>query len=159
VRGSALLQRLRAVEPHQYAAQVVVERDGRVARGVDTGGDAALDLTERDLVGDEHHRLQAGAARLRHVVRGRGGRERGGEHRLAGQVAVAAVLQHGAARDLPDGRAGQPETGGEPVERGGEHVLVGRLRVRAVRTGERKAVAADHGGLAHGSHVNPFTQR
>ena len=83
-------------------AQVLVEADRRVGGGVGAAGDAGVDLAEGDLVGDEDRRLQAGAAGLLDVVGGRLGREPGAEHALAGEVAVARVLEHGAAGDLAE---------------------------------------------------------
>ena len=93
---------LLAVGVEQDLAQVLVEADRRVGGGVDAAGDAGVDLTEGDLVGDEDRRLQPGAAGLLHVVGGRLRREPRAEHALAGQVAVARVLQHGAAGDLAE---------------------------------------------------------
>ena len=83
----------------------------RVGGGVDAAGDAGLDLAERDLVGDEDRRLEAGAARLLDVVRGRLGREAAAEHALARQVEVAAVLEHGAGDDLAEPLAAAGRSG------------------------------------------------
>ena len=115
-------------------------------------------LAERDLVGDEDRRLEPGAAGLADVV-GRGlGRELRAEHGLAGQVEVAAVLEHGAGGDLAEALAGEPEALDQAVERRGQHVLVGGLRVGAVRAGERDPVAAEDGDghVVFGFMVVPY---
>src|SRR6185312_16096810 len=105
-------------------------------------------------------RLQPGAAGLLHVVGGGLRGEAGAEHALTGQVAVAGVLQHGAAGDLAEGLAVEVEAVDQPVEGGGEHVLVGRVRVDAVGAREWDPVAADDGNPAgfavHGVGV-PFS--
>src|SRR4029079_2347663 len=98
-----------AVGLEQGLAQVLVEGDRRVGGGVGAAGDAGVDLAEGDLVGDEDRRLQAGAAGLLDVVGGGLGGEAGAEHALPGEVAVARVLQHGAAGHLADLLALQAE--------------------------------------------------
>ena len=121
---------------------------GRVRGGVGATGDAGVDLAERDLVGDVDRRLQTGAARLLQVA-GRGlGRQLGAEHRLAGQVEVAAVLEHGAGDDLAEALTLEAEAGGQAVDGRGEHLLVGGAGVDGVRPGERDPVAAEDGDAA-----------
>src|SRR5207237_1540151 len=66
------------------------------------------------------------------------------EHALASQVEVAAVLEHGARRNLADHGAAQAEPIGQRIEGGGEHVLVGGLRVCAVLPRKRNPDAAEH---------------
>jgi hypothetical protein len=140
-------QPLRPVGLEQHAPQVLVDGDRRVARGVDAAGDAPGDLAERDLAGDGQRRLKAGVAGHLEVV-GRGGVvERAAQDALAGEVEVAAVLEHGAGHDLAGALAGEPEARDEPVQRRGEHVLVGGVGVRAVRAGERDPVAPEDGDL------------
>ncbi len=128
-------------------AQVLVDRERRVAGGVDAARDAPLDLAERDLAADRERGLQAGVARLLEVVGRRRVVERRAEHALAREVEVAAVLEHGAGDDLAGALALQAEARDEPVERGGEHVLVRGLGVRAVGARERDPVAAEDGDL------------
>ena len=89
--------------------------------------------------------LEAGAAGLLDVGRRRLGRELRAQHRLAGQVEVARVLEHRAGDDLAEPLALEPEPGDQPVDGRGEHVLVGRVGVDAVGAGERDAVAAEDG--------------
>ena len=117
-----------------------------------------VDLSERDLVRDEHGRLDAGVARLLHVVGGRGRAERAPEHALAGQIEVAAVLEHRAGDDLAERLVLKVEAGDETVERRGEHVRVARLGVRSVGAGEGDAVAADDRRLA-GARAHGFLPR
>ena len=143
-RPAALLARLRL---EQHAAQVLVDRDRRVAGRVDAARDAPLDLAERDLAADRERGLEAGVAGLLEVVGGGGVVERGAEHALAREVEVAAVLEHGAGDDLAGALALQAEARDEPVERGGEHVLVRGLGVRSVGAGEGDPVAAEDGDL------------
>ena len=107
-----------------------------------------VDLAEGDLVGDQDRRLQAGAAGLLDVVGGGLRGEPGAEHALAGEVAVAGVLEDGAAGDLAERLALQAEAVDEAVERGSEHVLVGGVRVDAVGAREGDAVAAEDGDPA-----------
>src|SRR5690606_7315282 len=80
------------------------------------------------------------------------------EHALAGQVEVAAGLEHATGDDLADPLPLEAETGDQPVEPRGEHVLVGDVRVDAVGPREGDAVAADDreapGGLLHSSSSN-----
>ena len=149
-RLDPLLRGLGAAEREQGLAQVLVDGDRRVGRGVDAAGDRRVDLPEGDLVRGQHHGLEPGAARLLDVVGRRGRRQLRAEHRLAGEVEVAAVLEHRAGDDLADLLAGQPEPCDQAVEGGGEHVLVGRPRVRTAGAGERDPVAADHRGAAGG---------
>ena len=146
-------RRALAVGVEQDLAQILVEGDRRVGGGVGAAGDAGVDLAEGDLVGDEDRRLEAGAAGLLDVVGGRLGREPGAEHALAGQVAVARVLEHGAAGDLAEPLALEAEAVDQAVEGGGEHVLVGGVRVDGVGAREGDAVAADDGDAA-GVSVN-----
>ena len=137
-----------AVGLEQRVAELLVEGDRGVGGGVGAAGDPGVDLAEGDLVGDQDRRLEPGAAGLLDVVGGGLGGEAGAEHRLAGQVAVVRVLEDGAAGDLAERLAGQPEAVDEPVEGGGEHVLVGRVRVLGVRAREGDPVAADDGDRA-----------
>ncbi len=156
-RLQLVLRRAAAVGVEQDLAQVLADGDRRVRGRVDAAADARVDLAERDLVRDQVDRLQAGAARLLDVVRGRLRREAAAEHGLAGQVEVAAVLQHGAGHDLAEPLALEVVAGDEPVERGGQHVLVGGMRVLRVRARERDAVAADHGDSpGTGGHRSPW---
>jgi hypothetical protein len=134
----------------QRPAQPFVDRDRRVAGGVDASGDAALHLAEGDLVGDEDRGLQAGAAGLLHVIGRRPGRQVRAEDGLAGQVEVTAVLEHRAGSDLADLLPGEAAAGHQAVNGGGEHVLVRRVGVGAVLAGERDAVGADHVDRAGG---------
>ena len=135
----------RRVDLHQLAAQLVADRDRRVGRGVGAARDAVLDLAESDLVGDLDDRLETGAARLLEVDRGGLGREPGAEHRLAGQVEVAGVLEHGAGHDLAHPLALEVEPARQAVERSREHLLVGGVAVDGVGAGEGDAVAAEDG--------------
>ena len=107
--------------------------------------DPCVDLPERDLVGDQHHRLQARAAGLLDVVGGRLGRQARAEHRFAREVAVARVLEHRPRGHLSEHLALQAEAVDQPVERRGQHVVVGGVRVGGVRPREGDAVAAQHG--------------
>ena len=61
-------RRAGGVGPQQRLAQPLAHGDRGVRRGVDSPGDAGLDLTEGDLVGHEDRRLEAGPAGLLHVV-------------------------------------------------------------------------------------------
>jgi hypothetical protein len=141
-------RRARRVGPQQRLAQTLADGDRCVGRRVHSGGDARLDLTEGDLVGDEDGGLEAGATGLLHVVGRRGRRERRPEHRLAGEVEVAAVLDDCARGNLADPLPRQPEPGDQAFQGGGQHVLVRRPGVPAVGAGERDAVAAEDGGAA-----------
>ena len=141
-------RRALAVGLQQGLAQPLVEGDRRVGGGVGAAGDAGVDLAEGDLVGDQDRRLQAGAAGLLDVVGGGLGGEAGAEHALAGQVAVARVLEDGAAGDLAERLALEAVAVDQAVEGGGQHVLVARVRVDAVGAREGDPVAADDGDLA-----------
>ena len=92
----------RPIHLKQYATQLLVDRDGRVAGSVDAGGDAILDLAERDLVRDVDGGFQPGAAGLLDVIGRRPGREARTEDGLAGEVEVATMLEHRASRDLAE---------------------------------------------------------
>ena len=144
-------QRLRPVDVEQDVAQVLVDRDRGVGGRVDPARDPDVDLAQRDLVGDRDHGLQARPARLLDVVGGRLGRELGAQDGLAGEVAVAGMLQDGARDDLAEPLALEREALDEPVERRGQHVLVGRVRVGPVGPREGNPVAADDGD-ASGVH-------
>jgi hypothetical protein len=130
-------------------AQLVADGQRRIRRGVGATGDAELDLAERDLVGHLDGRLDAGVAGLLDVGGRRLGREARAEHGLAGQVEVAAVLEHGAGDELTSTFAFESIPLHEAVEGRGQHVLVGHLRVDGVRASERDAVAADDGHRTH----------
>ena len=129
----------------QHAAQVVVDRDRRVARGVDarrrcrSRSGRGRSCWRRGSRSPGPCRRPAGRRRP-----GCRGRERAAEHRLAGEVEVAAVLEHGAGRrPRRAARPASPKRATRPSSVGGEHVLVGGAGVRAVRAGEGDAVAAD----------------
>ena len=158
-RGQAALEVARGVEVEQHPPQVLVDRDRRVAGGVDAAGDAGVDLAQGDLVGDEDRGLQPGAAGLLHVVRRGRRRQSTAEDALPGQVVVAAVLEHRTRRHLADLLALQAEPGDQAVQRGGQHVLVGRLAVGAVGPGEGDPVSPDDCGApdgeCHGGNVLP----
>ncbi len=112
-RLDAVGRRTGGVRLEQDLAQVVVERDRRVRGGVGAAGDRRVGLAQRDLVGDQDRRLQAGAARLPDVE-GRGlGRELGSQDGLARQVDVARVLQDGARGYLAQALALEPVLRGE----------------------------------------------
>src|SRR3954447_25839516 len=147
-RLEASAGRARAVDVEEDLAQILVDGDRRVGGGVDAARDARVDLPERDLVRDQHDRLEAGATRLLDVVGRRVGGEAAPEHGLAREVAVARVLEHRSPDDLPEPLAVQRAAVGEAVEDDGEHVLVGRVGVRRVRAGEGDAVRADDGDAA-----------
>ena len=142
------------VEPQQHSEQLIGQGHRRVAGGVGAPRDAAVDLTESNLVGDEDCGLQTCAARLLEVVGRRGGVQRRAQDALAGEVPVAGVLEHGTGHDLPEPLPRQPEPSDQPVERRGEQVGIGGLGVGSPRPGERDSVAAQDGdpawtGLAH----------
>src|SRR4029079_11407658 len=63
----------------------------------------------------------------------------------AGEVAVARVLEDGAAGHLAEALAVEPIAVDQAVESGGQHVLVGGVRVGAVGAREGDPVAADDG--------------
>ena len=151
-QGESLWQRLGPIDLEQNPPQVLVDGDRGVARGIDAAGDAIVDLAERDLVRDVNGGFQAGAAGLLDVVSRGPGRKPRTQHRLAGQVEVAAVLEHRAGRHLTQADVPQPKTGDQPIESGGEHVLVGGARVGAVGAGEGDAVAAEDRGAAQVRH-------
>src|SRR4051794_20692830 len=73
--------------------------------------------------------------------------ELGAEDALAGEVEIAAVLEHGSRHDLPHLLALEAEPRDQPIEGRGQHVLVGNLAVRTVGPGEGDPVAAEDGGL------------
>ena len=106
--GAVAGRALGAVEAQQLAAQLLGDDDGRVRGRVDAAGDARVDLAEGDLVRDEDRGLQPGAAGLGDVVGGRRRRQARAEHRLAGEVEVAAVLEDRAGDDLAEPLAGRP---------------------------------------------------
>jgi len=113
-------KRLRGTGADERVAQPVRDRHGRVGDAVGAAGDAVCDLAEADLVAHVDRRLEARRARLLQLARRGVGVERGAEHRLAGEVEVAAVLEDSTAHDLADPMPGQPEPGGKAVERGGQ---------------------------------------
>ncbi len=143
-----LRQGLGAAEVQQDFTQALADRDRGIGGGVDAAGDGGVDLAQLDLVGQAQHGFQAGSAGLLQVVCGGLGGERRTEHRLAGEVEVAGVLEHGAGGNFADPLVLQAEARDQPVQRGGQHVLVGGLGVGAAGPGERDAVAADDDGLA-----------
>ncbi len=104
---------------------------------------AGVGLAEGDLVRDQDRRLEAGAARLADVVGRRLRRELRAEDRLARQVDVARVLEHGAGGDLAEALALEPVLRGDAVDDRRQHVLVRRLRVLRVRARERNAVSPE----------------
>ena len=129
----------------QLLAELLADGDRGVGGGVGATGDADVDLTQGDLVGDLDGGLQAGAAGLLDVGGGGLGRQLGAEHRLAGQVEVAGVLEHGAGDDLAHRLTGQAEAVDETVDGRGQHLLVGGGGVVGVGAGEGDPVAADDG--------------
>ena len=88
-RGQALPGAARAAGVKQDAAHFFIEADGRVGGRVNTTGNAALDLAQRDLVGHDDRRLQPRTAGLLQIEGRRFARQRGREHALAHQVEVA----------------------------------------------------------------------
>src|SRR2546429_8330402 len=123
---------------------MLVDADRRIRGGVDPPGDRDLDLSERDLVGDEDRRLETGPASLLDVVRGSLGRELRAEDGLAREVEVAAVLEDGSGRYLAEQLALERELADERVERRRQHVLVRCPRAGAVLPSERDPDAAAH---------------
>ncbi len=149
-RGDASLGVLGAVGLEQDLAELVAHGERGVRRGVGATGDAGLDLAERDLVGDQHGGLDAGVAGLLHVECRSVGRELGAENRLASEVEVAAVLEHGTGSELADPLTVESVARDEAVNGRGEHFLVGGTGVDGVGARERNAVAADHGDASYG---------
>ena len=152
----AVLEGLGPVEVEQDVAELVVDRDRRVGRGVHATRDAGVDLAEGDLVGDQDRRLETGAAGLLDVVRrGRRG-ELGAEDDLADEVPVAGVLEDGTGDHFTDFLAAQAGPVDQAVQRGGEHVGVGGVPVGLVLPGERNPVPGDDSHLARFGHdVSP----
>src|SRR5207248_2973517 len=148
----SLWHALGPVDLKQDATEVLVDGDRRVAGGVDAGGDAILDLAERDLVRDVDGGFEPGAAGLLDVIRRRPRREACAQHRLPGEVEVTTVLEHRAGRDLAEPGVLQAKPSDEAVQRCRQHVLVGGPGVRPVGAGERNAVAAQDGGAAEVIH-------
>ena len=113
------------VEREQHLAQVLVEAMG-ASEVVSTPPAIPQSIwPSAILLATSDRRLQARAARLLDVVGGRLGGELGSQHALAGEVEVAAVLEHGAGGDLAEDLALEAEARHQRVERGGQHVLVG----------------------------------
>src|SRR5579875_3541562 len=107
--------------------------------------DPHLDLTERDLVGDQDRRLQTGAAGLLNVICRRLGGKPAAKHALPGEAMVARVLEDRSADNLAEALPGKVEALDQPFQRRGQHLLVGLLGVGAVGARKRDAVAAhDH---------------
>src|SRR6185503_19175020 len=106
-------------------------------------GDAGVDLAERDLVGDDDCRLEAGDAGALHVEARSLRRESGVEQRLARQVPLARMLHHGTRDDVAEPEPLQRELLYDRLEGGREHLLVADARVGALRARERDAGAAD----------------
>ena len=134
----------RPVQREQRGPVVLVDRQRRVARGVHPAGDADVELTERDLVRDQDHRFQPGAAGLRDVIGRRRRVEARSQHAFTSEVIVAAVLEHRARDDFADALPGKTEPGDQTVERGGQQVLVRRQGVGAGGPGERGTVAPQY---------------
>ena len=157
-RLDAVGRRAGGVRLEEDLAQVVVERDRRVRGRVRAAGDRRVGLAERDLVGDQDRRLQAGAAGLAHVECGRLRRELRAQNGLARQVDVARVLENGARCHLAQALALEAVIRGEPVDDRGQHVLVRRLRVLRVRARERNAIPPEDvkRGVSCRSRVSPF---
>jgi hypothetical protein len=143
------------VELQQRPPHVLVELQRRVRGGVHPGGDADLQLTQRDLVGDRDDGFQPGAAGLLDVVRRGAGVQARAEDDLPGEVEVARVLEHRAGDHLADPLPGQPVPGDQPVQGGGQHVLVAGVGIAAAGPGERDPVAAEDGDTARGLHGSP----
>ena len=142
-------QGLGAVEVQQHLPQALADGDRGIGGRVDTAGNGRIDLAQLDLVGQAQDRFQAGGARLLEVVGGGFRGERRAQHRLAGEVEVAGVLEDCARGNLADPLVLQAEAGNQAVQCGGQHVLVGRLGVGPAGPGERNPVAAHHHGPAH----------
>ena len=143
-RPGAVGGALRAVEAQQLAPQPLRHDDGGVGGGVRAPGDSRLHLAEGDLVGDEHRRLQAGTARLGDVV-GRGRRRQARpQHRLTGEVEVAAVLDDGAGDDLARA-APRPGRAGRRAPRGPTSACPGSRPRRTGRTGARRGSGCRRG--------------
>ena len=119
--------------------------DRHVADGVDAGGDAGIDLAQRDLVADEDGGLEAGAAGALDVEARRLRIEARRQHAFAHQVEVLRVLQHRAGDDIAEPRAGQAVAVDHAAQRGGEHVLIAGRGIGAMGAGEGNAHAADDG--------------
>ena len=135
-------QALGAIGLEQHPPQTFIESDRRIAGRVDAARDAPVDLAERDLVGDQDGRLQAGVACLLHVVGGGGGGESAPEHRLAREVEVASMLEHSPGHHLAGALALKAKPRDQAIQGGGQHVLVRRPRVRSIGSGKRDPVAA-----------------
>ena len=111
---------------------------------VDATGDARVDLAQRDLVRDEDRGLEPGAAGLGDVVGRRRRRQARAEHRLTGEVEVAAVLDDRAGDDLPEPLPGQAVAGDEALE-GRRSACPGSRPPRRRRTGGRRGSGCRRG--------------
>ena len=136
------------------AQQALLKRPGihhrRVAEVVDPGGNAGVDLAERNLVGDQDGRLQAGAAGALYVEPRRLRIQSGRQQRFACQVVVLGMLDHRAGDHIAEPLALQIEALDQRAQGCGQQLLVVGAGVGGVRACERGADPADD-GYASGS--------
>ena len=95
-RHDAFHRRTRGVCVEQDVAEFVAEYDRRVADGIGAAGDAAVNLSKGDLVGDQDRRFDAGAAGALQVHAGSSQGQARIDHALAGEIPVARMLDDGA---------------------------------------------------------------
>jgi hypothetical protein len=134
-----------AIARQQQVTEFGGKHHGWIADGVDTAGNARIDLAQRDLVADQDGGLEAGAAGPLDVEARSLGIEPRRQHAFAHQVEVLRVLQHRAGNDIAQPLSRQPEAVDDAAQHGGEHVLVALLRIGAVGAGEGNAGATDDG--------------
>ena len=145
---------LAAIDLQQDLPQVFVDADGRVGGGIDATGNAALNLTEGDLVRHQQRRFETGAAGLLNVVGRRLWRQPRTEHAFTGEVEITGVLEHRAGGYFAHAQAVQVEALDQTFQRSGQHFLIAGGGIRAVGACERNAIAADNGHASCLNHRN-----
>ena len=143
-RRYALTEGLAAIASQQQLLKALRVDHGRVAHGVDTRGNGALDLAQRYLVAEQNRRFETGAAGPLQIEAGRFRGQPGPQHRLARQVPLTRVLHDRACRDVVQTLALQPETLHHCAQGGGQHFLIAHLSVGAVAPYERNARTTDN---------------
>ncbi len=117
---------------------------GRVAHRIDSSGNGAIDLAQRNFVAQQDRRLETCAAGALQIQSRRLEREPASEHRLPRQIPLTGMLHHCAGCNVVNALSAQAKALDHAAQRGSQHLLISDLRVGAVAPCERDPCAADN---------------
>ncbi len=140
---------LRPIDREQALLHRAAVNDRHIARRIAAAGDAGIDLSGRDLVGDDDRVVERSTASARGGDARRGRRKPRGQRRLTCQVPVCGKFNHGTESDFAEFDAVQVETLDQSAQGFHRHAEIADIGICGVVAAKRDADSAQNGNAFH----------